>query len=68
MFTSAIAVVLVSFVPLAGLAGTTSLLLLAVFTLVNITCLVLRRKTVEHEHFRARLGAHGSGRCCAVTW
>jgi APA family basic amino acid/polyamine antiporter len=53
LFTSAIAVVLVSFVPLAGLAGTTSLLLLAVFTLVNITCLVLRRKPVEHEHFRA---------------
>ena len=53
LFTSAIAVILVSSVPLAGLAGTTSLLLLAVFTLVNIACLVLRRKTVEHEHFRA---------------
>ncbi len=54
VFTSAIAVVLVSFVPLASLAGTTSLLLLlAVFTLVNIACLVLRRQTVEHKHFRA---------------
>ncbi len=53
LFTSAIAVILVSFVPLASLAGTTSLLLLAVFTLVNIACLVLRRHTVEHEHFRA---------------
>jgi amino acid transporter len=53
LFTSAIAVVLVSFVPLKGLAGTTSLLLLAVFTLVNIACLVLRRRPVEHEHFRA---------------
>jgi APA family basic amino acid/polyamine antiporter len=53
IFTSAIAVILVSFVPLASLAGTTSLLLLAVFTLVNIACLVLRRHTVEHEHFRA---------------
>ncbi|MGH3786244.1 MAG: APC family permease [Pseudonocardiaceae bacterium] len=53
LFTSAIAIVLVSFVPLAGLAGTTSLLLLAVFTLVNIACLVLRRRPVEHEHFRA---------------
>ncbi|MGH3765916.1 MAG: APC family permease [Pseudonocardiaceae bacterium] len=53
LFTSAIAVVLVSFVPLAGLAGTTSLLLLAVFTLVNIACLVLRRDNVDHEHFRA---------------
>ncbi len=53
LFTSSIAVVLVSFVPLAGLAGTTSLLLLAVFTLVNIACLVLRRRPVEHEHYRA---------------
>jgi amino acid transporter len=53
LFTSAIAVVLVSFVPLEGLAGTTSLLLLAVFTLVNIACLVLRRKPVEHQHYRA---------------
>jgi amino acid transporter len=53
LFTSAIAVVLVSFVPLEGLAGTTSLLLLAVFTLVNIACLVLRRNPVEHQHYRA---------------
>jgi APA family basic amino acid/polyamine antiporter len=53
LFTSVIAVVLVSFVPLAGLAGTTSLLLLAVFTLVNIACLVLRRDTADHDHFRA---------------
>ncbi len=53
LFTSAIAVVLVSFVPLEDLAGTTSLLLLAVFTLVNVACLVLRRRPVDHEHFRA---------------
>jgi amino acid transporter len=53
VFTSAIAVILVSFIPLASLASTTSLLLLAVFTLVNIACLVLRRQTVDHEHFRA---------------
>jgi basic amino acid/polyamine antiporter, APA family len=53
LFTSAIAVILVSFIPLKGLAGTTSLLLLAVFTLVNIACLVLRRRPVEHQHFRA---------------
>lgn len=53
LFTSVIAVVLVSFVPLAGLAGTTSLLLLAVFTLVNVACLVLRRENAEHNHFQA---------------
>jgi amino acid transporter len=53
LFTSAIAVLLVSFVPLTDLAGTTSLLLLAVFTLVNVACLVLRRQTVPHRHFHA---------------
>jgi basic amino acid/polyamine antiporter, APA family len=53
VFTSAIAMILVSLVPLASLASTTSLLLLAVFTLVNVACLVLRRQTVAHEHFRA---------------
>ncbi|SMO62596.1 APC family permease [Paracoccus laeviglucosivorans] len=34
------------------LGGTTSLLLLAVFTIVNISLLVLRKHPVEHEHFR----------------
>ncbi|MGH3823575.1 MAG: APC family permease [Pseudonocardiaceae bacterium] len=53
LFTSAIGVILVSFVPLKGLAGTTSLLLLAVFTLVNVACLMLRRQPAEHKHFRA---------------
>lgn len=38
---------------IAILGGTTALLLLGVFTLVNISCLVLRRRPVEHEHFRA---------------
>ena len=35
------------------LGGTTALLLLAVFTVVNICCLVLRRDPAQHEHFRA---------------
>jgi basic amino acid/polyamine antiporter, APA family len=34
------------------LGGTTALLLLAVFTVVNISVLVLRRKPVQHKHFR----------------
>jgi len=34
------------------LGGTTALLLLCVFTVVNIALLVLRRQTVDHEHFR----------------
>jgi len=34
------------------LGGTTALLLLCVFTVVNIALLALRTDTVEHEHFR----------------
>ena len=37
----------------ALLGGTTALLLLCVFTVVNIAVLVLRRSPVDHEHFRA---------------
>jgi amino acid transporter len=35
------------------LGGTTALLLLCVFLVVNIAVLVLRREKVEHHHFRA---------------
>jgi amino acid transporter len=52
-FTSAIAYLLVISVDLSVLGGTTALLLLAVFTLVNIAVLVLRREKVAHRHFRA---------------
>jgi basic amino acid/polyamine antiporter, APA family len=38
---------------LSTLADTTVLLLLFVFTIVNIAVLVLRRERVEHEHFTA---------------
>jgi basic amino acid/polyamine antiporter, APA family len=38
---------------ISELGGTTALLLLAVFTVVNVACLVLRRDTVDHDHFRA---------------
>jgi len=38
---------------LSGLADTTVLLLLVVFTAVNVAVLVLRRDPVEHRHFRA---------------
>lgn len=53
LFTSAIAVVLVSTVDIGVLGGTTALLLLAVFAIVNIAVLVLRRDKVPHQHFRA---------------
>ncbi len=37
----------------AALGGTTALLLLVVFTVVNIAAIVLRRRPVDREHFRA---------------
>ncbi|MGI9824893.1 APC family permease [Agromyces sp. Marseille-Q5079] len=59
LFTSALAAGLITYVSLdaegsivALLGGTTSLLLLTVFAIVNVTVLVLRRQPVEHKHFR----------------
>ncbi len=37
----------------AALGGTTALLLLCVFTIVNVAVIVLRRTPVDREHFRA---------------
>jgi amino acid transporter len=52
-FTTALAFALITFVgQVPALGGTTALLLLAVFTVVNIAVLVLRKDTVEHQHFR----------------
>ncbi|MFC3998972.1 APC family permease [Nocardiopsis sediminis] len=53
LFTSGIAVILVSSVTIADLGGTTSLLLLVVFAVVNVAVLVLRKDKVEHAHFKA---------------
>ena len=54
LFTTALAFGLLIFVDqLSVLGGTTALLLLAVFTVVNICCLVLRKDPVEHKHFVA---------------
>ena len=53
LFTTAIAIVLISTGDLATLADTTVVLLLSVFIVVNIAVLVLRRDPVEHEHFHA---------------
>ena len=53
LFTTALAFGLIWFADLAALGGTTSLLLLCVFTIVNIAVLVLRRDPVDHDHFRA---------------
>ncbi|TMR96282.1 APC family permease [Nonomuraea basaltis] len=60
LFTTALAVGLITFVSLvpdspvvALLGGTTSLLLLAVFAAVNVSVLVLRRDETTVEHFNA---------------
>ncbi len=52
-FTTLLAMVLVSTGDLSTLADMTVLLLLTVFALVNISVLVLRRDTVDHDHYRA---------------
>jgi APA family basic amino acid/polyamine antiporter len=59
LYTTAIAAVLVVAAgedAVRKLGSTTALLLLCVFTGVNIACLVLRRERVGHAHFRAPPG------------
>jgi len=53
VFTTLIAFALIRFADLTALGGTTALLLLCVFTIVNIAVLVLRSDKVEHDHFHA---------------
>jgi amino acid transporter len=53
IFTTLVAFGLIWFADLAALGGTTALLLLCVFAVVNVAVLVLRRSPVEHTHFRA---------------
>lgn len=54
VFTTIIALGLITFVGgVPELGGTTALLLLCVFTVVNIAVLVLRKDKVGHEHFRS---------------
>ncbi|MFZ5674671.1 MAG: APC family permease [Pseudomonadota bacterium] len=53
-FTTLLAFALITFVgEVPALGGTTALLLLCVFTIVNVAVLVLRRDPVEHSHFRS---------------
>ncbi|MBJ7452837.1 MAG: APC family permease [Blastococcus sp.] len=53
LFTTALAFGLITFVgAVPALGGTTALLLLMVFTVVNIAVLVLRRDDVDADHFR----------------
>jgi amino acid transporter len=53
LFTTALAFGLITFVgAVPALGGTTALLLLIVFTVVNIAVLVLRKDRVDADHFR----------------
>ena len=62
IFTTLISFGLITYVSFGGsdvvtvLGGTTSLLLLAVFTVVNVAVLVLRKDRVDADHFRAPPG------------
>jgi amino acid transporter len=52
-FTTLLAILLITFVgEIPALGGTTALLLLCVFTVVNVAVLVLRKDKVAHSHFR----------------
>ncbi len=54
IFTTLIAFGLITFVgEVPALGGTTALLLLCVFTIVNVAVLVLRKDTVGHKHFKS---------------
>lgn len=53
IFTTALALALASWGGVRLLGGTTALLLLVVFAIVNLSVLVLRRKPVGHDHYRA---------------
>jgi len=51
--TTVIALLLASWSGVRTLGGTTALLLLCVFALVNVSVLVLRKQSVSHAHYRA---------------
>ncbi len=53
LFTTVLGILLVILGDLETLADTTVVLLLLVFVGVNVAVLVLRRETVEHDHFHA---------------
>jgi amino acid transporter len=70
IFTSLLAVALILFAGgVKELGGTTALLLLCVFAIVNIAVLVLRKDKVEHKHFRTPtiLPVLGAVSCAFLT-
>jgi amino acid transporter len=53
---------------LSDLSDTTVLLLVAVFLLVNVAALVLRRDAVDHPHFRAPAAALAAGALISLVF
>ena len=68
VFTTALAMILITTGDLSDLADTTVLLLLVVFIFVNVSVLVLRRDRVDHAHFHAPTAfpVIGVGVCIAL--
>lgn len=66
-FTTLLAVALVTTGEVETLADTTVVLLLAVFVVVNVSVLVLRRDPVDHDHFRAPSILPGFGAVVCVA-
>ena len=66
-FTTLLAFGLITFVgEIPALGGTTALLLLCVFAVVNVAVLVLKRDRVDHKHFNAPVPLAVLGAvCCA---
>jgi APA family basic amino acid/polyamine antiporter len=67
LFTSALAIVLISSGDPSTLADTTVILLLMVFVVVNTAVLVLRRDPVEHQHCQAPTLLPALGAVCCVA-
>jgi len=70
LFTTLLAFALIAFVgEVPALGGTTALLLICVFTIVNIAVLVLRKDRVEHTHFRTptALAVLGAASCAFLA-
>jgi amino acid transporter len=65
--TTALAMILIVSGDLSELADTTVLLLLFVFTAVNVAVLVLRRDAVQHRHFRAPTAIPAMGAVVSVA-
>ena len=67
LFTTLLAFGLITFVgEVPALGGTTALLLLCVFAVVNVAVLVLRRDPVDHAHFKTPMFLPVLGAACCA--